>query len=518
MKDTILSLDFLSVKPQICFKNKLSFYSITGLVFSLLIGLTVFIFGIFFLRESTDRVTYFLTSSEKFIGNELADLSSSGFSIVFDIRNGLFEKFPEFERYFSLQVIGSPFFGGYVNITKCSIDDRGFQPPDSQFDLNGNENWCLPKDFKIEVARYGGGQMLKFIVNPCVNETSRPDLVFSDMKTTAQKDNCYPIEKIEEKIKEKDTYIFLKFIDHQINHTSTDNIFPFFENFMFFKISSDIFLRYQLKYQVIHYNLDMSFIFEQVTQINSYLYNGYDTQVDLVNKEKIGFPKYSQVDIILDPNKKTFNRSYVKLQTLAANIGDAAKFFLLFGEMISYIYLRKIYLINLCNSLINYSTKSEAQSKLNIEKTSNFLMYKSSRVNDKVKNLSIFNNTSNPVICFSNESTTSHISKPINNNGELKQVQNYVVDQNKSNTKINQNNNLFEIENSVKNQELSQSFIRLVFWPTKEFNKSVEIAYNMMSYEKLLQNIVELSELKVYIINSMNLKYSGNCKLNYIDN
>ena len=383
----------------------------------------------------------------------------------------------------------------------------------------------------METHRYGGGDWITIAINPCVNETSRPDLKMSDMKTPAQKDNCYPIEKIEQKLNEMETFFFVKFFDHQINHTSSDNLFPVFDNFLYLKVSTDIFLRYLLKYQVIDYNLDTGFIFEDVTKKRSYLYSGYDSQVALVNKKPTGFPKYAQVDIVLDPNKKSFNRSYVKLQTVTANIGGVAKFFLMIGEIVAFIYLRNIYFLDLCNSFFNYGEIDlKANQSNNIKstgpnKSNSFLAYKDSKIKLKEKNeeVSLLNTTSNPMILFSIDHSIVGLSKkPEVNNKEntLPKENNYLELNNKSNAMINNKTGSYFRSQIGESKEikLKQSFFELLFCPTKLFLKSKDKAYNLLSYEKLIHNVVELSELKDFMINEMNLKYSGNCKLNYYDN
>ncbi len=103
MKDCLLSFDYLSVKPSVYFKDKQKYSTWTDFIFSFFIGIAIFVLGIFFLRECTDKVTYFLTSTEEFVASDNADLVSVGFDILFDIRNGWGEQFPEFERYFLLK-------------------------------------------------------------------------------------------------------------------------------------------------------------------------------------------------------------------------------------------------------------------------------------------------------------------------------------------------------------------------------------------------------------------------------
>ena len=143
MKHFLLNLDYLSVEPQVYFKSKRKFSTWTGLFFSFFIGMAIFILGIFFFKECTDKITYFLTSTEEFIANENANLSKLGFDVIFDVRNGWIEPFPEFERYFSIQLIGKS--NKIQNMTKCTLRDKGFVPTNNTLELHGI-NWCFKKE------------------------------------------------------------------------------------------------------------------------------------------------------------------------------------------------------------------------------------------------------------------------------------------------------------------------------------------------------------------------------------
>jgi hypothetical protein len=519
MKDYLLSFDFLGIKPQVFFKSQSKFSTWTGLFFSSIICIAISVFGIFFLRECTDRTIYFLTSTEEYVGNETLNLLDLGYEIVFDVRSGIWEPFPEFERYISLTTPGF-----YTNLTRCTLQDKGFLPPVPPYDFTENI-WCFnPKD-KLETARYGGPKNIMLVVRPCVNETSRPDLEFSDGKTSAQKDNCYPIEKIEEKLNKNEFYIFVRFFDNQLNHTSTSNIFTKMQNDVYLKLSTQIYVRYMMKFQIIDYNLDLGFIFEDINRHKSYMYVGYDTQINLVNKGKVGDPKYGMFDINLDPNRKLYNRSYVKLQTVAANIGGVAKFFLMIGEVVSFLYLRNLFFLDLCNSFFNYSNLSQDKTKHCSQKISSaFALYKEKKKNliDEQKEVSVINCTSKTKFCFVSESNNLKsenklkVEENINIQNEGVKTNNYMESHEKSNARIKlglENQNIF-VESKGS---LAQSFWQIVFCPSKLFKASKIKAYNLLSYERIIHSVVELSELKDYLINDNSVKYIGNCKLSFDD-
>lgn len=505
MREAFLSTDFLSIIPQIYFKGKNRYSSMTGTIVSFAIAVAIITFGVYFLKEGTDRIIYSLNSSEVYVADEGGDLSEAGFDVVFDIRRGDVTQFDDFDRYFSLQALIP---GSYINLTRCTLEERGFNSTSSE--LKGN-NWCFPKDIKVETHRYGGGGRFQLLVNPCVNETSRPDLIFSDQKPN--KDNCYPIQQIEENINSRETFIFLEFYDHQINHSSIDNVFPVFQNYISLKLSTEIFLRYLLEYQIIDYNIDFGFVFEDISSYRSYFYKSYSTQVDIVNKKNTGYPKYAHIDIVLDSYKKTYNRSYIKLQTVGANIGGAAKLFMLIGQTISFLYLNNLYFLELCNNLFTYSSgETESATQFNSTNKSPCFQYYKSRINERTQSLLINPSTKGFAFSVLKSPILYEKKESIIINREVTEV---------LKTQLNTNNYfkdsvapIIKVKSSASSdfaerRILSQSLIQMLFFTSKEFKKAKELAYNVLSYEKLIHCVIELCELKDYLISEMGLKYSG---------
>ena len=100
---------------------------------------------------------------------------------------------------------------------------------------------------------------------------------------------------------------------------------------------------------------------------------------------------------------------------------------------------------------------------------------------------------------------------------DIPKENNYVEVNDKSDANISKTESMFNPLSKGKTQLLSQSLFQLLFCPSIEFKRLKSKAFNLLSYDKLIHNVVELSELKDYLINEMELVYSGNCKLNYFE-
>ena len=98
------------------------------------------------------------------------------------------------------------------------------------------------------------------------------------------------------------------------------------------------------------------------------------------------------------------------MQTVTANIGGIAKFFLMIGEIVSFMYLQNIYLLDLCNSFFNYSSSNlKDNQQINTKKSNVFLAYKErkSRCHDLHQEASLLIPTSTHSLKFSIETSNS---------------------------------------------------------------------------------------------------------------
>lgn len=82
-----------------------------------------------------------------------------------------------------------------------------------------------------------------------------------------------------------------------------------------------------MKFRPIYYNTDNGYFIENIKKSSFYIYIGYDMQISTVDLKE-DLPKIGQVNFVLDDFSTTYNRSYIKLQEVMANIGGVMKFLL----------------------------------------------------------------------------------------------------------------------------------------------------------------------------------------------
>lgn len=509
MKNLIYNLDILNNSPQIYFEGKLRASNALGVLISIVIGVAMLILGIFFLKQSTDRKLFFMTSSDIYTGS--APYILKNFSFVFDIRDGKGKPFEDFQKYFTINVISAE---KRQMFKYCSLKDRGLEyEPGEDERLTGDKLFCFQDDFVFNTTRYGGGSWISIVISSCYNETEDQIALgpSSDMKPESLRRNgCYSTEKIKDRLNFKETYFFLKMIDHSVNHSSVDNIFPSFKNQLFLRVSPDIQLRYLLKFQPIIYNLDMGYIFEEIKTYESFIFTNYDMQVSAVNPNSLTH-KISQIDINLDPYMKIYNRSYVKLQQASANIGGIGKFLLIAGQIVMYIYANNYYFLSLANNILFYykgTSEQESNQSLPLiqylqEKNNQNLILNPLNSSSQVNK---FNNVNNIVF-----PTTNEFSK-INKYGVFFTKPSKKTNDNLNNTQTLIKKGFASLNNDDNKMQLS--IIRLMFCPTKKFKETKKlILNNLMSIENVLKTMIELVHLKDFIVQDQNLYYFGYQKI-----
>ena len=472
MKENLLLLDFISFQPGILFQNKNRMSNYIGVVYSILIAVATVVLGIFFLKESTDRKKKFLSSSDIFTGNNGFVLD--GFKFAFSIRNGEGQVFDELERYITMY--------DYHNTTSkesyeysnpeydCDINDRGFNYSKTIIQKCGRE------DYHPILHRYGGGNYVGIHFHLCENVTQSGNITDPP---------CYPREFIEAKLNEKEFYIFAYFFDYNVDHDSTDNIFVRFQSSMFLKLSTEIYTRYQLKFQPINYYIDTGYIFEDETLHTGFKFNGMDFQVDQVIKS-LPSPKIGHLDLVLDTEIKTFRRSYIKLQAVAANIGGIGKFLLISGQLLMHLISKSMFLQSFFNK-VSFAEDKE----VDLLRTSNNFKHLDTNV--------MKNSIQRSDKQFNFHKLLYHTSK-----NNLNAV---CLNENNKHVNFNLiNRNIIDLLTSNK----FKFTLRDYFGCLSKKSKLVERKVNdLLSYEKLISTIIELVDFKNYYTEKDNLLYFG---------
>lgn len=173
--------------------------------------------------------------------------------------------------------------------------------------------------------------------------------------------------------------------------------------------SSTIFKRIWLKYQQIKYQSDGGFILESIEETKFFKVEDYKTEIDLRktnNKDLIWFTMQNY------EYTTTYTRSYMKAQTLLADIGGIIRGLTLIGIFLNYSATNNLFNLSLINTIfdnensftkINAKTDKEEKNKLNmINPFNNSNINNNGSSNRNTNNLNINQNNLNKINNISN--------------------------------------------------------------------------------------------------------------------
>jgi hypothetical protein len=276
--------------------------------------------------------------------------------------------------------------------------------------------------------------------------------------------------------------------------------------------------------QPVKYDIHLGYIFEDISTYESYRYLNFDMQVDSVKKVDGVFNKhknkFAMIDIILSEEQRVFSREYVKLQTVAANIGGVAKFFLTASQILMFYYSKQLFISEFANSIVDSkkeTTSFQPKIILSKNKINNFINKDNSSMKlqdcsynneekDSKYNINLENNLKNNLnLGLFKKKVAINDSKQVYycTSSSFKDLE----------SKINQ------LKEERKNEPNFYEIrvLDLFGFESKKFKSIKKITAKVLSIDYLINNISQLVHLKNFVENTNDLIYFGN-GIDYISN
>lgn len=240
--------------------------------------------------------------------------------------------------------------------------------------------YCLPNGFNKPLeGEYGAPKFadLQLRIDICQNTTT--------------KTNCKPDRYIREKM----SLLFLHFLYTDTYQDSSDFSQPIKTVLLssLLKGASTTYRRDYLIYRLVDYLTDSGWILSDEKTQNSYQVSSFNNDVAPNPETQI----FYNIIVSLNAIKDIYNRQYVKLQNIAANVGGIIKFFFVFLKIII-IYVTKIPLIESLydkyyTEIDNFKRKVKSQIQSNIAEemlnTKTINNYFSSATDEKQNNFKL---------------------------------------------------------------------------------------------------------------------------------
>ena len=462
-----LTLDFFGIPPVLNINGKKYFNTFCGTCISIFIILIAFFFIIFYsliiLKHSQPNILTTIYNDEN---PKLINLKPDNFVITFSLQN------IEYENYIDESIYT-------INATKSIVylDDRGIN--------NAKETEisvikCSDYKFQI-IPQYFKSLPLKNLY--CINETDirlqgqfkqnvweYVNVRFSKcINSTSNNFSCKSETEINNALKGGFIGIFLT--DFNILPNNYSYPYHIYGKNIYNTFSINYHLSYWIFLKSIELKTDSGLIFSNIKSMKFFALE--DTKPDI---------DYREGNIFLtmvfrnSPKREVFERTYLKIQDVAATISGMINLSLIIGEILVYIIrltLYRFYFIqffNPDNKIFNYKRNdkniisSKNRNSFILKKTKllkdNYLekfnsVNKSSNISNidklnKIKNISQenVNNKKNSYVITEKKNNTSILLSSFNNK-TIKQISNIKL-KNLINKKYHSKNNFLDISNEFK--------------------------------------------------------------------
>jgi hypothetical protein len=363
-------LNILGYKPELFTKTRDRVQSNLGWIMSIISILTCLAFTIYFFIEFFSRTNLSVLKRENSEFEKY--LSTKDFPIMMKI--GLANGSPIGANITYPVVTFWQFYpqnDGHPNITFLKLEQcqekhfgsYGYLFMSSEF----KDYLCLSQDNNTESSLYGvqgdvknGYSNILIYMTRCVNESvNNPGVI------------CEANNKIDELFSAQSPNLLLTYPDYSLEHNNLTN--PLKINLKLERLGfpPKVKYRHDLNFQKVNYNSDDGYIFRNSKSFFSTGYESLTSKIFMGSKFFIE-ESYGLTLLSLYEKEQVYDRSYLKLQIVIANVGGFVKSIIIFSNLIINYLTYQYHLFNLFYLFLYDECESDhIESKMNFMELSN---------------------------------------------------------------------------------------------------------------------------------------------------
>jgi hypothetical protein len=369
MKELILKSDILGPNPSLKIHKNKRHSSIPGGIISILAFFLILTVAIYFIERMLSRSDKTITFNV--FPTESQSFDFSKVPIIFIFTDYLGFPLKNVEKYFRTYVatwdikqnnntiITTPTF---LKFEKCDIN-KHFSSEHKFFFENIpflSDHICINPDQKFFLnntfASIKGFSTFSIYLQICSNNTSQ------------NKTNCYEESRIQREL--SGMYFNIKFLEYSFNHSNIDSPGNLYLRSDAIPVSPSVYKKEIYTVKQVEYISDYGFIQESKDTKNYYYLSDNKESTDL-SPDANSHRTFVYYQFTMDPKTESYTRIFMKAQTLLANIGGVIKGVLVSCEILTTIFLKELYYIDLISALFNINNKKmeeKMQSRLTIVK------------------------------------------------------------------------------------------------------------------------------------------------------
>lgn len=351
MKKWVKGQDMFSPKIGLYFDGNPRYFSMVGLLMTFAFLGEVLGFGIYFFLQFLSGEQTSLSYSKEAAEREVSgDLSKK--ALFYSIRdsNGntvtpkLIESFPTFWKEDETKI-------NIENLTKryCPENLTG----STLFDFDPSNFTCLSRE---------NNEPFLITRDPSSNFMTYINIFFARCKNTTENENhCYPKEKIDDLLRKGNYYLYIYSETYHVNNHKKKPIYSqIYSDKVHIPVSRTDYYYYSMR--------EVNYVSEEGLVIQNKK-NYIDFGLDLSAKKLMSFPQEKKfyiddsllvIQLAMDASYiEKYQRTYQKLQSLAANVGGIGSICYFFSELVTFLFCRGSIIL-----AINDAASGENKSEL----------------------------------------------------------------------------------------------------------------------------------------------------------
>lgn len=364
-------LDCLSIEPKLLIFGKERYKTKLGAIIGLFSTTLILAMSAYFIYETLDKENLTIYMNLKRITNPLLNMTNMPMMIHLLDRNSIPIYNPN-ESYFEMKIQNLnvvPDENKSLNSTRLTFDfdkcnlKNHFGNHSSYFENIPylTDYYCIPPSVNRSMWNtYGdtinGYGIWSIWLYACVN-------------TTQNNNKCAPKKEISTAL--ETVFWSLTFLDYDVDHTNYENPAVLYTRTERFQVGLSIYKRHIFTSKLVGYNTDYGFAFSDHRVREFHQFDKFSVDVDLRTGSQFS-GGFSNISFRVNPLMDYYNRRYVKVQMMVANIGGVIKGILFMGSLFVNLFVKKLFYTDLYNHLSvkenNYKetggNKSGLESKL----------------------------------------------------------------------------------------------------------------------------------------------------------
>jgi hypothetical protein len=348
--------DFVGYEPKISVYGSDRYKTTLGVMMGFICSICIVSLSVYFTKIMFDRTELSIILNIKKDTQKPVNLTDSFFffNVVDGKINPINKKF--FDIKMDLWKFGRtkpedpPTATTNIPLEDCDKEKHFGTYEDMSMQLSGSK--CLSAG-KFDLSLYGiyGDYKPNSFINIAIN--------FCNNATT---NNTCPTESEMAPVL-RNVFIQFGYIDYSVDHLDVKNPTKPYLKFQTLAINWDLHTRYYENLGIVDYYTDENLIFEDFQLTSAYQNTKTDSTVSIRHGSSL-YPgiTFATLSFIRDPKVTTYNKSFLKVQTLLAKIGGILNALIFLFKFVSSVITKNLLLEKIINDFIHFEDNIETKS------------------------------------------------------------------------------------------------------------------------------------------------------------